>query len=194
MMANLIYSGIMSLDGYVVDANGNFEWAAPDEEVHAFVNDLEREIGTYLYGRRMYDVMSVWQSWDTTDEPAVVSDYAEIWRAADKVVFSGTLDVAPTPKTTLVDTLDPASIRALKSSAEKNLSIGGPTLAAAAITAGLVDEFHLLIHPVAVGGGTPFLPAGAHLQLELVDERRFESGVVHLHYRDIGVSDTEATT
>jgi dihydrofolate reductase len=134
MMANLIYSGIMSLDGYVVDATGSFEWAAPDEEVHAFVNDLEREIGTYLYGRRMYDVMSVWQSWDTTDEPAVVSDYAEIWRAADKVVFSGSLDVAPTPKTTLVDTFDPASILTLKSSAEKNLSIGGPTLAAAAIT------------------------------------------------------------
>jgi dihydrofolate reductase len=194
MMANLIYSGIMSLDGYVVDATGSFEWAAPDEEVHAFVNDLEREIGTYFYGRRMYDVMSVWQSWDTTDEPAVVSDYAEIWRAADKVVFSGSLDVAPTPKTTLVDTFDPASILALKSSAEKNLSIGGPTLAAAAITAGLVDEFHLLIHPVAVGGGTPFLPAGAHLRLELVDERRFESGVVHLHYCDVGVKDTEATT
>lgn len=193
-MAKLIYSGIMSLDGYVVDANGSFEWAAPDEEVHAFVNDLEREIGTSLYGRRMYDVMSVWQSWDTTNEPAVVKDYAEIWRAADKIVFSRTLDVARTPKTTLVDTFDPASIRALKSSAERDLSIGGPTIAAAAINAGLVDEFHLFIHPVAVGGGTPFFPAGAHLQLELVDEGRFASGVVHLHYRDVDAHDTGATT
>lgn len=184
-MAKLVYSGIMSLDGYIVDASGDFEWAAPDEELHAFVNDLERDIGTYLYGRRMYEVMSFWQTMDPANQPAVMRDYAQIWVAADKIVFSRTLDVAPTPKTKLVDTFDPAAIAALKASAKRDISIGGPTIAAAAIAAGLVDDFQVFRHPVVIGGGTPYFPSGVRFELELADERAFASGVTYAHYRRV---------
>jgi dihydrofolate reductase len=183
-MAKLIYSGIMSLDGYTVDESGSFDWAAPDAEVHQFVNDLERPIGTYLYGRRMYETMTFWE---TADIPAlthgVEADYAAIWRAADKVVYSSTLTAASSAATRIERRFDPDAIRELKAGADRDIGIGGPTLAASAISAGLVDDFQLFLTPVVVGGGTPYLPAGVHLDLELVDERRFASGVVYLHYR-----------
>jgi dihydrofolate reductase len=182
-MAELIYSALTSLDGYVADRDGNIEWAAPDEEVHAFVNDLERSAGTYLYGRRMYETMAVWETLDVTDEPAVVRDFAAIWRTADKVVYSTTLDAVSTPRTRIERSFDPEAIRRLKASAVTDVSIGGPTIAAEAFAAGLVDECHLFVTPVVVGGGTRSLPADAHFELELLDERRFAGGVVHLHYR-----------
>ena len=183
-MAKLVYSAIASLDGYVVDADGRFDWAAPDEEVHAFVNDLERPVGTYLYGRRMHEVMRYWETAPTgADEPAVTRDYATIWQAADKVVYSTTLDAVDTARTRLERSFDPDRVRQPKAEAAQDLSIGGPGLAAQALVAGLVDECHLLLTPVAVGGGTPALPTGVRLGLELLDQRRFGSGVVHLHYR-----------
>lgn len=183
-MAKLIYSAITSLDGYTADQHGRFDWAAPDDEVHAFVNDLERPIGTYLYGRRMYDVMKAWQTIDR--EPgrsAVVSDFAAIWQAAAKIVFSRTLDVPTTPKTAIERDFDVDSVRALVTGAEHDVSVGGPTLAAHALAAGLVDELHQFVSPVVVGGGTHFLPAGVRLELELLDERRFDNGVVYVGYR-----------
>jgi dihydrofolate reductase len=177
----LIYSAIASLDGYVVDAQGSFAWAAPDEEVHAFVNDLERPIGTYLYGRRMYDVMV---AWETIDDPApCMRDFAEIWRAADKIVYSGTLERVQGARTRIEREFDPEAIRRLKASAERDIGVGGPTLAAQAFGAGLVDECHLFLTPILVGGGTRALPDGVRLELELLDERRFAGGVVYLHYR-----------
>lgn len=182
-MAQLIYSGIMSLDGYTADRDGNFAWSAPDEEVHAFINDLERDVGTYLFGRRMYQVMSAWETWDTSDEPAVIQDYARIWKGADKVVYSTTLDAAATPRTRVERQFRPDDVRTLKSASGKDITIGGPTLAAHALNAGLVDECRLFITPVAVGGGLRFLPDGLESRLELVDERRFEAGTVYLHYR-----------
>jgi len=183
-MARLIYSAITSLDGYVADADGRFDWAAPDAEVHAFVNDLERPIGTYLYGRRMYEVMAYWETADTSAaEPPVIRDFAAIWRAAEKVVYSTTLAAASTTRTRIERDFDPEAIRRTKASAIRDVSIGGPTLAAAAIRAGLVDECHLLVTPIVVGGGTPALPDGVRWPLDLVAERRFGGGVVHLHYR-----------
>jgi dihydrofolate reductase len=174
---------ITSLDGFVVDAEGSFAWAAPDEEVHAFVNDQERTVGTYLYGRRMYDVMQVWQTMPTDDEPPVMADYAGIWRAADKVVYSATLDAVATPRTTLERSFDPAAVRALVEAADHDVSVGGPTLGAAAVRAGIIDEWHQYLHPVVVGGGTHWLPPGVRLDLDLVGVDRFASGVVHLHHR-----------
>lgn len=182
-MAQLIYSAIMSLDGYTADTDGNFSWSAPDEEIHAFINDLERNVGTYLLGRRMYEVMSVWAAMDTRDEPPVIQDYARIWQGADKVVYSTSLDTASTPKTRLERHFDPAAVQDLKRNSDRDISIGGPTLAAHALRAGLVDECQLFINPVAVGGGLRFLPDGLKAQLELVDQRRFGSGVVYLRYR-----------
>jgi dihydrofolate reductase len=186
-VARLVYSALTSLDGYVVDAEGHFDWAAPDDEVHAFVNDHERVVGTYLYGRRMYDVMAAWQDLAPDGEPAgghaVSRDFARIWRAADKVVFSRTLDEVRTPRTRLERDFDPKRVRALTAAADRDVSIGGPTLAAEALRAGLVDELHQFLNPVVVGGGTPWLPDGLRLDLELLDERRFRSGVVHLHHR-----------
>jgi len=180
-MAKLIYSAITSLDGYVADEDGVFDWAAPDEEVHAYVNDLERPIGTYLYGRRMYEVM---QFWATTDDDApVMADYAAIWKAADKVVYSTTLTTVSTDRTRLEPAFDPDAVRALKATDARDLSIGGPHLAAEAMRAGLVDEINLFLHPIVVGGGNPALPDHLRVPLELLDERRFASGVVHLHYR-----------
>ena len=188
-MAKLIYSSISSLDQYVTDKNGKFDWAAPDEEVHAFVNDLERNIGTYLYGRRLYETMKVWETMPLDGEPLVMRDYAEIWRAAEKIVFSRTLTNTATPKTRLERSFDPVAIRRLKEQSPRDISIGGAELAGEAIKAGLVDEIHLLLHPIVVGGGRRALPDGALVRLELLDERRFASGVVHVHYRMKG-SDT----
>ena len=183
-MAKLIYTAITSLDGYVADEDGNFDWAAPDEEVHAFVNDLERPVGTYLYGRRMYDVMAFWETAHTlADESPVFKDFTEIWQAADKIVFSKTLESVSTSKTRLEREFDPAAIRELKASQGRDISVGGPELAAVAIKAGLVDECHLLLTPILVGGGNPAFPNDVRVQLELLDERRFGNGVVHLHYR-----------
>jgi dihydrofolate reductase len=179
-MAKLIYAAIASLDGYVADEEGKFDWAAPDGEVHGFVNDLERPIGTYLYGRRMYEVMAVWE---TIDDPApVMRDYAEIWRAADKVVYSKTLETASSARTRIERDFDPEAVRQLKATAQSDISVGGPELAAQAIEAGLVDELHLFLTPIVVGGGNRSLPTNLRVKLELLDERTFGNGVVHLHY------------
>ena len=183
-MANLIYSAIASLDGFTADGNGDFDWAAPDEEVHAFVNDQERTVGTYFYGRRMYETMVYWETASTgDDQPAVVREYARIWQAADKVVYSSTLDAVSSMRTRLEREFDPDAVRQLKTAAGRDVTIGGPGLAAYALAAGLVDECHLYLNPVVVGGGTRALPAGLHLELELLDERRFGNGVVYLRYR-----------
>jgi dihydrofolate reductase len=190
-MAKLTYAAITSLDGYIEDEAGKFDWAAPDPEVHAFVNDLERPVGTYLYGRRMYETMAVWQT--VGGEPADTSpaqaapapeelDFAEVWRAADKVVFSRTLDAVSTPRTRLEREFDPAIVRRMKDAADRDLSVSGPGLAQHAFAAGLVDEVHLFLFPVVVGGGKLGLPRGVRLELGLLDERRFGNGVVHLLY------------
>ncbi len=183
-MASLIYSVIASLDGYIADEHGNFDWAAPDEEVHAFVNELERPIGTYLYGRRMYDVMAVWETMDTLpDQSPIVLDFARIWQAADKVVYSSTMETVSTPRTRIERTFDPDAVRHLKARADRDISVGGSGLAASAIAAGLVDECQIFLAPVAVGGGTRALPAHVYWPLELLEERRFGSGMVYLRYR-----------
>jgi dihydrofolate reductase len=183
-MANLIYSAITSLDGYVADADGVFDWSVPDDEVHAFVNDLMRPIGTHLYGRRMYEVLVAWETMDTgPDQLPVVRDFAQIWQAADKVVYSRTLQSAASARTRIERDFDPDAIRRMKADAERDLTVGGPELAGLAIAAGLVDECHLLLSPIVVGGGQPALPDGVRWELELVGERRFGNGVVHLHYR-----------
>lgn len=183
-MGKLIYAAIASLDGYVEDEEGKFGWARPDEEVHAFVNDLERPIGTYLYGRRMYETMMFWETAGTAaDDPPVIRDYAEVWRAAEKVVYSRTLQTASSTKTRIENEFDPDAVRRLKQSAEADISVGGAELAGQALGAGLVDECHLFLFPVVVGGGKRALPDGVRAQLELLDERRFGNGVVHLHYR-----------
>jgi dihydrofolate reductase len=183
-VAKLIYSAITSLDGYVADEDGKFDWAAPDEDVHKFVNDLEQSVGTYLYGRRMYEVMVYWETAnDVAEQPAFVREYAKIWQAADKVVYSGTLETVASGRTRIERTFDPEVVRRAKQTAERDISIGGPNLAAHAIRAGLVDEYHLFITPVVVGGGTAALPDGVRLSLDLLDERHFSNGVVHLHYR-----------
>ena len=182
-MAKLIYSAIMSLDGFVADEAGNFDWAAPDEEVHRFVNDLERPVGTCLYGRGMYDTMVAWETMPLADQPPGVQDFAEIWQAADKIVYSRTLEQAASSRTRIEREFDPDAVRRMKASAERDLSVGGPELAAQAIKAGLVDELHLFVTPIVVGGGNPWLPDGVRVELELLDEHRFGSGVVYLRYR-----------
>jgi dihydrofolate reductase len=180
-IAKLIYSQITSLDGYVADEEGNFDWAGPDEEVHSFVNDLERPVGTYLYGRRMYEVMVDWET--VHDQPPLMEDFAEIWQAADKIVYSKTLETVSSARTRIERDFDPESIGQMKVSAGRDISVGGPDLAAQAIRAELVDEFHLFLVPIVVGGGKQSLPDNVRLRLELLDERRFGKGVVHLHYR-----------
>ena len=182
-MARLTYSAITSLDGYVADRDGRFDWAEPDQEVHTFVNDLERSAGTYLYGRRMYEVMVAWETVALADQPPFIRDYAEIWRAADKVVYSRTLEAVSSARTRIERAFDPGAVRRMKASAGRDLRVGGPNLAARAIEAGLVDEWHLFVAPVVVGGGTRFLPDDVRLDLELVDERCFAGGMVHLRYR-----------
>ena len=183
-MAKLIYSAIASLDGYVADEDGNFDWAEPDEEVHRFVNDLERRVGTYLYGRRMYETMVYWETASTqAGQPPFARDYAEVWQSADKVVYSRTLEGVSSARTRIERDFDPEAVRQLKAAAGADLSVGGPGLAAEALKAGLVDECHLFLSPVVVGGGNRALPDDVRLRLELLDERRFGNGVVHLHYR-----------
>jgi dihydrofolate reductase len=183
-MARLTYSAITSLDGYVADEDGIFDWAAPDEEVHAFVNDLERPVGTYLYGRRMYEVMVAWETMSTqADQPPVVRDFAEIWQAADKIVHSTTLEAVSSARTRVARDFDPVAVQRLKAAADRDLSVGGPVLAAQAIRAGLVDECRLFVTPVVVGGGRRALPDKIRVQLELLEERSFGSGVVYLRYR-----------
>jgi dihydrofolate reductase len=182
-MAKLIHAGITSLDGYLADQEGNFDWAAPDEELHAFVNDLERHVGTYLYGRRMYEVMVYWETAHTlADQSAVEKDYTEIWQAAEKIVYSTRLESVSSARTQIKRDFDPEAVRQLKASAGRDISVSGPDLAAHAIKAGLVDEYHLFLTPIIVGGGIRFLPNDVRLHLELLDENRFGNGVVHLHY------------
>lgn len=182
-MAKLIYSAIASLDGYVEDQDGSFEWAAPDAEVHAFINDLERPIGTHLYGRRMYETMVYWETLSLDgDQSAAARDFAQIWRAADKIVFSRTLDTSSSARTRIERDFDPAAISRLKQSSGSDLTIGGAELAGQAMSADLIDECHLFVCPMVVGGGKRALPDDVRLQLELLDEHRFRSGVVHLRY------------
>src|SRR5215467_12029326 len=183
-MAKLTYSAITSLDGYVADEEGNFDWAEPDEEVHTFFNDLERPVGTYLYGRRMYEVMVAWETMHTlADQPPFVQDFAEIWQKADKIVYSRTLGKVSSARTRIERDFDPEAVRQMKASGERDITVGGPNLAAQALNAGLVDECHLFIVPIVVGGGNRSLPDNVRMKLELLDERRFGNGVVHLHYR-----------
>jgi dihydrofolate reductase len=180
-LAKLIYAAIASLDGYVADDDGKFDWAAPDEEVHSVVNDLERPVGTYLYGRRMYEVMAVCET--ITGQSSVSEDFAKIWQAADKIVYSTNLETVSTAKTRIERDFDPEAVRQLKEGAERDLTVGGPALAGRAIAAGLVDELQLFLVPVLVGGGTKALPDGVRIDLDLLEERRFENGVVFLRYR-----------
>jgi len=183
-MAKLMYVAIASLDGYIADADGRFDWSMPSEEVHAFVNDLDRTAGTHLYGRRLYEVLVAWETMDTgPDQDPITRDFAQIWQAADKVVYSRTLASVASARTRIEREFDPEAVRRMKAEAERDLSIGGAELAGQAIRAGLVDDCHLLLSPIVVGGGQPALPDGVRWELELVDERRFANGVVHLHYR-----------
>jgi len=182
-MAKLIYSMTVSLDGYVADPGGSFEFSAPDEEVHTFVNDVQRQIGTYLFGRHLYDVMRVWETLPTEDLSPFMADYASIWRSTDKVVFSSTLEAPSTARTRIESRFDPGLVRRMKAEAAKDLCIGGPTLAAHAIRAGLVDECHQYLVPVLVGGGTPFFSGGVTARLVLLDEHRFHGGTVYLRHR-----------
>jgi dihydrofolate reductase len=182
-MAKLIYTAIASLDGYIEDEHGKFDWAMPDEEVHAFANDLERPIGIHLYGRRLYETMKAWDSDEILQgQPRVMRDYAEIWRAADKIVYSRSLEKVETTRTRLERTFDPGAIRALKESEKRDISIGGADLAGQALDAGLVDELHLLLVPVAVGAGKAALAIQARRSLSLLGRRSFANGTIYLHY------------
>ena len=182
-MAKLISSAIMSLDGYIADEDGNFDWAEPPEDAHAFVNDLARPVGTYLFGRRMYETMVYWETAHTVADHPVEQDFAEIWRAAEKVVYSKTLETVSSARTRIERAFEPDAIRGMKASAERDISVGGPDLAAQAFRAGLVDECHLFVAPIVVGGGKPALPNDVRVRLELLDERSFGNGMVYLRYR-----------
>jgi dihydrofolate reductase len=188
-MAKLIYSAIASLDGHIEDAEGRFDWAAPSDEVHAFVNELERAVGTYLYGRRMYETMLFWERPpQLAEQPPTVQEFARIWQAADKVVYSKTLQAATSARTRIERAFETDAVRELKANAPRDLSVGGAELAAEAITAGLVDEYQFFLVPVLVGGGKRALPGDhLHVNLELLDERRFRNGTVYLHYRTVGL-------
>jgi dihydrofolate reductase len=182
-MAALIYTAITSLDGYVADRDGKFDWGEPDAQVHGFVNDLERPVGTYLYGRRLYEVMVFWETQPSGPEATFEARaYAAIWRGADKIVYSRTLDVVSSARTRLERAFDPAAVRELKAGAAAELSVGGSELAGQALAAGLVDEIRLFVSPIAVGGGTRALPDGVRVGLDLLQERRFDNGVVYLRY------------
>ena len=182
-MAKLIYASIASLDGYIADQDGNFDWAEPDEEVHTFVNDLERPVGTFLLGRRMYEVLVAWETMEIADQPPYIRDFAEIWRAADKVVYSKTLGSVSSARTRIERNFDPEVVRQMKASMGRDLTVGGPGLAVHAARAGLIDEYHLFLAPTVVGGGTRFFPDDVRMELELLNENRFGKGMVHLHYR-----------
>jgi dihydrofolate reductase len=180
-MAKLTYTAITSLDGYVADERGKFDWAEPDEQVHTFLNDLERPVGTHLYGRRLYEVLVAWETVDARpDQPAYILDFAKIWQAAEKIVYSRTLEAVSSARTRIEREFDPEAVRGLKATSEHDLLVGGPELAAEAIRAGLVDEYHLFLAPVLVGGGKRALPDDVRIDLELLDERRFASGFVYL--------------
>ena len=191
-MAKLIYIAITSLDGYVEDERGVFDWAAPDEEVHTFVNDLLRPIDTYLYGRRMYETMVAWETMDTAAQAPFTRDFAQIWRAAEKVVYSKTLKTVSSARTRIERDFDVEAVRRTKTLAERDITVAGPNLAAHAIKAGLVDEYHLIVSPVLVGGGKRALPDDVRLGLDLLHERRFGNGVVHLHYRPVSTDEPPA--
>ena len=182
--SRLIYSLSASLDGFMEDEQGNFDWGAPDDEVHSFINDQLRPVGTYLFGRRMYETMAVWDTMD--DEHPAMREFAEIWRSADKIIYSRTLDAVTTRRTRLEREFDPDAILRLKESAERDIEVGGPSLAVDAFRAGIVDEVRLFVVPVVVGGGKPALPRGVRLDLELLEERRFAGGTVYLRYRCLG--------
>lgn len=182
-MARLIYSMIVSLDGYVADEHGSFDWAEPDEEVHRFANELERPVGTYLYGRRMYETMAWWESPEPEEGPDYVREYAEIWRAGEKVVYSSTLSAVSSSRTRIERAFDPDAVRRMKAEEPRDISISGPSLAAHAIEAGLVDVFGLIIVPVVVGSGLSMFPPGPLLPLRLEEERRFSNGWLYLQYR-----------
>jgi dihydrofolate reductase len=184
-MAKLIYAALASLDGYIADAAGNFDWAVPDEEVPSFINDLERPIGTYLYGRKMYETMAGAETPDTIpDRTPAMLEFARIWQAAEKIVYSRTLQtVSTTASTRLEREFDPRVVRELKAQSPRVFAVGGPTLAAHAIRAGLVDEYNLFVAPIIVGGGNPFLPGNVRMMLALLDERCFDNGMVHIRYR-----------
>ena len=186
-MVKLIYSTIASLDGYVADEDGEFGWAAPDEEVHAFINDLERRVGTYLYGRKIYEVMRYWETADATGgRSPVEQDYARIWRSTEKIVYSRTLRSVSSARTRIVRDFDAEALRREKAQARSDIGVGGPELAARALEVGLVDELRLFIVPILVGGGKQSLPDHVRLELELLDERRFDGGMVYLRYRIVG--------
>ena len=183
-MAKLIATALTSLDGYIADEEGNFDWCVPDLDVHSFVNDRERPVGTYLYGRRLYETMASWETVSAdSGRPPVAVEYAELWRAADKIVYSATLETAVSARTRIERAFDPEAVRAMKEAAERDLTVGGPTLAAHAFRAGLVDEVRLFVFPVTVGGGRRYLPELVRLDLDLLEEHRFDSGVVYLRYR-----------
>jgi dihydrofolate reductase len=182
-MTKLIYSAITSLDDYVADEDGRFDWAEPDEEVHTFVNELARSVGTHLYGRRLYEVMVAWETMDLVGQPPFIQDFAEIWQAADKIVFSRTLETVSSARTRIERDFDAEAVRQMKAAAGRDITVGGPELAAQAFKAGLVDECHLFLAPIVVGGGKQSLPDDLRLKLELLDERRFRNGMVYLRYR-----------
>ena len=183
-MSKLIYVANVSLDDYIEDAHGSFEWTAPNDEVFTFITDLVRPAGTYLYGRRLYETMAVWETDPTlAAQSELMADFADVWQAADKVLYSTTLDAVSTAKTRLEHNFDPASVRDMKASATSDLTVGGPHLTAHALKAGLVDECHLFIRPVLVGGGKPALPSDTRADLELLDDRRLGNDVVYLRYR-----------
>jgi dihydrofolate reductase len=181
-MAKLIYSALTSLDGYIADQDGKFDWGEPDPEVHTFLNDLMRTIGTFLYGRRMYDVMIAWETLDLADQPPHMREFAEMWRQADKIVYSQTLETTSSARTQLERDFDADAVRQMKVTAERDIAVAGPTLAAQAFQAGLVDECQLFIAPMVVGGGIRSLPDHVRLRLDLLDERRFGNGMVYLRY------------
>jgi dihydrofolate reductase len=183
-MGKLIYSNISSLDGYIADEDGTFDWGEPDEEVHTFLNDLERQVGTYLYGRRLYEVMVAWETPESfPDQSPYLLDFARIWQAADKVVYSRTLKSASTARTRIERDFDPEAVRRMKAETEGDLLVGGAELAGQAVAAGVVDELHLFLAPIVVGGGKRFLPDHVRVELELEDQRRFGNGMVFLPYR-----------
>ena len=185
-MGRLIYSAIMSLDGYTADAQGRFDWSVPDADVHTRVNELLEPVGTYLYGRRMYDVLVAWETMpDGEGQEPAVRDFARIWRSADKVVYSTTLADVDSARTRVERSFEPEKVRQLVSGSDRDVTVGGPTLAGHAFRAGLVDELQLFVSPVVVGGGTPALPDDVRLDLELLEERRFGNGVVHVRYRAV---------
>ena len=183
-MAKLIYIANVSLDGYTEDAHGRFDWTAPIDEFFTFITDLVRPVGTYLYGRRLYETMAVWETQPALAvQSELMADFANVWQAADKIVYSTTLPTVSTTNTRLERSFDADSVREIKASATSDLTIGGPTLAAHAFNAGLVDECQLFIYPVLVGEGKPAFPSDARVELELLEERRFGNGVVNLRYR-----------